>query len=495
MTFVSAEQKRFLRNCLFLMAIAVAGNFIAYKIVHVPTQLELVALMTAALLYPVIRKPAIGIYLMFVLMPFIPHVRRLYYLLDQRPTVDPLIAVGDIIIAITFIGLFFVFREQRDEENRAKVAVNLLLIYFVYLVVRTFFQNSLPVREAVMRFHFYGPAVLFFFIGTLYARNLRFLKSIWYITLTLGVLSALYGLKQLAFGYSEAEQIWFSSISFTTLFIKGFARPFSFFQSPASFADYMLISIIGALMVYSWSSSKWKVGLLLLIPLYFYGALVTSVRSNWIGILLALVLWVAILQVRGTRNRVLMIAGLFLVFIISQVFDLSSQYSSGMNAVVSSMGGGFDQQQMQLLVTERTGAIANPFEEYSFLSRVNLWNYILNTSVNPVMALLGRGVGTFNADSLYFTYLAELGYPGVIFIVGITIYLILKGFFLLDTTEIPAVRALAKGITLMNLVFAVVNVTGTHIHSFPADVYYWFWNGVLVRLAAEYRKKAVEPRR
>ncbi|MBN1758694.1 MAG: hypothetical protein JW863_10270 [Chitinispirillaceae bacterium] len=485
MTFVSAGQKRFLRNGAFLMAIAAAGNFIAYKIVHIPTQLELVVLMTAALTYPIIRKPAIGIYLMFTLMPFVPHVRRLYYLVDQRPKVDPLIAAGDIIIAITFVGLFFVFREQRNEENRAKGAVNLLLTYFIYLILRTFFLNSLPVQEAVMRFHFYGPAVLFFFIGILYARNIPFLKSIWYLSLMVGVVGALYGFKQLLFGYSNAEQIWFSSISFTTLFIKGLARPFSVFQSPASFADYMLLSIIGTLMIHSWSTSRWRIGFLLLIPLYFYGALLTSVRSNWIGILLALGLWVVLLQIRGKRNRILMITGLFLFFILSQLLDLSSQYNVGMNALFSSLGSGFDQKHMELLVTERTSAISNPFEEYSFLSRVNLWKYILSMSVQPVNALLGKGVGAFNADSLYFTYLAELGYPGLLFIIGITVFLILRGFHLLDTTASPVVRSLAKGITLMNIVFAVVNVTGTHIHSFPADIYYWFWNGVLVKLASE----------
>ena len=489
MTYVSAGQKQFLRSGAFLVVIAAIGNFIAYNIIHIPTQLELVVLMTVALAYPIIRKPAVGIYLMFALMPFVPHVRRLYYLVDQRPSVDPLIAAGDVVIALTFTGLFFAFREQRDEENRAKGAANFLLVYFVYLVIRTFFLNSLPIQEAVMRFHFYGPTVLFFFIGTLYARNQTMLKSIWYLSLVVGVLSALYGFKQLLFGYSEAERIWFSSISFTSLFIKGLARPFSFFQSPASFADYMLLSIIGTLIVYSWSSSRWKSALLLFIPFFFYGALITSVRSNWIGILLALVLWVVLLQIRGKRNRILMITGLFLLFIFGQLFDLSSQYNAGMNTLFSSLGGGFDERHMQLLVTERTSAISNPFEEYSFLSRVNLWKYILTMSADPVTALLGKGVGAFNADSLYFTYLAELGYPGMLFIIGLTVYLILRGFTLLDTTSSPVVRSLAKGITLMNIVFAVVNVTGTHIHSFPADVYYWFWNGVLVKLAAERKSE------
>ena len=490
MTSLSAGQKRLLRNGVFLIIVAAIGNFIAYNIVHIPPQLQMVLLLAAAIIYPIIRKPVVGVYLIFTLMPFISHIRRLYYLVDQRPTIDPLIATGDLIITLTFIGLFFVFREQQDEENRARGVSNFFLGYFIYLVFRTFFLNNLPTQQAIMRFHFYGPSVLFFFFGSLYARHTVLLKRIWYLTLVIGIISALYGLKQLVMGYSEAEQIWFSSISFTTLFIKGFARPFSFFQSPAAFADYMLLSIIGVLTVFSWLSNKGRWVILVLIPVFFYGALITSVRSNWIGIILSLLLWVVILQFKSKRNRILMIAGLFILFIGTQLFDVSSQYGVGMNTVFSTLGGGFNQQQMQLLVTERTGAIANPFEEYSFLSRVNLWKYILAQSGSPVRALLGSGVGSFNADSLYFTYLAELGYPGAIFIIGVTVFVILKGFNLMDRAVSVETRSLAKGITLMNIVYAVVNITGTHIHSFPADIYFWFWNGVLIKLVSDLQPES-----
>jgi hypothetical protein len=33
----------------------------------------------------------------------------------------------------------------------------------------------------------------------------------------------------------------------------------------------------------------------------------------------------------------------------------------------------------------------------------------------------------------------------------------------------------------MNIMFAIMNTTGSHIHAFPGDVYFWFWNGVLLK--------------
>ena len=138
--------KNALRTSALLLAVVAAGHFIAYKIVHLPTQLELVILLTTAFFYPIMRKPVIGVYLLFGIMPFVSYVRRLYYLSHQRPSIDPLIAIGDIVIALTLIGLYFVFREQRAEQRNAKIMSRVVLGYFLYCIIRTFFINILPVR-------------------------------------------------------------------------------------------------------------------------------------------------------------------------------------------------------------------------------------------------------------------------------------------------------------------------------------------------------------
>jgi hypothetical protein len=485
------NSKSFLRTGGLLLLVVLCGHFLAYKIVNIPLQFEMVLIFSLVLFYPILRKPSIGIYLLFLILPIIPFVRRLYYLLHQRPAIDPLIAVSDILITIIIIALYFVFREQNEQQKNVRITSRIVLIYFLYLVFRTFVFNILPMKEALMRFHFYGPAVLLFFIGSLLATNPVFLKRLWIITLGIGCLSALYGFKQLLFGYSEAEELWFSSISFTTLFIKGFARPFSIFQSPASFADYMQLSIIAVLILSSWKM-KFKTNILfLLVPVFFFAALITSVRSNWIGILLSILLWLLILQIKGTRQRVIILIFIGVLFIFSQIFDVSNQYSAGINTVFSTIGGGFDQQHLNMLVTERTSALSNPFGEHSFLSRLSMWRLILTTSTQPINAFLGRGVGALGADSLYFTYLSEFGYPGIIFIIWFAFYTINTGFTLIDRTTSSWIIALAKGITLMNLVFAVINITGTHIHSFPGDVYYWFWNGVLIKLEAVSHHEAL----
>jgi hypothetical protein len=125
----------------------------------------------------------------------------------------------------------------------------------------------------------------------------------------------------------------------------------------------------------------------------------------------------------------------------------------------------------------------DPFGEHSFLSRLQLWGNLINYARDPTLAFLGRGLGCLKADSLYFTYLAEFGYPGMLFIVAIFFIFILIGLRTIDSSENPDIVALAKGITVLNIVFAIVSITGTHIHYFPGDIYFWFWNGALVQLS------------
>jgi len=488
MVALSVDRKTTVRNAALLAVLAAAGNFVAYKTVNIPSQLELLVFVAALLLYPVIRRPVLGIYLTFIILPFIPFVRRLFYLQYARPTVDPLIALSDVISAFVVGGLFFVFRERHIEGRRINAMGHLVAAYFCYCVIRTFLLNSLPLPEAVMQFHFYGPAVLFYFIGSLFAHRNDIHKTIWTITIITGLAAALYGMKQLLAGYSEAEKIWFSSISFTTLFIKGLARPFSFFQSPASFADYMLLSIVGLLFLANRSNTRPKYPLFLLLIPYCYAALITSVRSNWIGVILAFVLWFLILRVRGVKNRLIMICAIVTGSVLFQTLDFAMQFHSGFSSIFSSLGEGFNREYLELLVTQRTGALANPFQEYSLLSRIALWKHLIVLSADPLNAVMGRGIGAINADSLYINYLAQLGYPGMIFIVMFVVVTIKCGFNLIDRSSSPEVVLLARTITLMNIVFAVINLTGTHIHAFPGDVYFWFWNGVLMKLAASEKE-------
>jgi hypothetical protein len=353
------------------------------------------------------------------------------------------------------------------------------------MVFRTFVFNISPLSESLGKLKYYAPTVMLFFVGIVYARDFGHLKRLWALTVGIGLVACLYGFKQLYIGYSGAERMWFSSINFTTLFIKGIARPFSICQAPAAFADYLLIGIVGVLLLLSWGTAKGKIFLALLLPMFFYGILITSVRSNWIGAVAVFFFWFIVLPMKNNRGRIVIVVAAVLLFLSYQLVDDTIKSNIGLEGANTLLGGKLGKQEyIDLMVTSRTKAITNPFEEHSMLSRLALWKYMFLLSTEPEMAVLGRGLGTLNADSLYVTYLAEFGYPGFIFIIGIFCAFIIRGMKALHTLSDPRSIIMAKGIICMDMSFALMNLTGTHIHAFPGDVYFWFWNGVLMSIQA-----------
>ncbi len=484
--------KEHLKNLAILLFAALTGHFIAYKLVHIPRRLELVIIIAALMFYPVLRRPIIGLYAVFIVSPFIPFIRRLYYLSYERPALDPIIILSDLFLAFILLGLFFEFRERKSQEQSSPGIVMVIFIYFVYLAIRTSFFNFLPFSEALAKFKYYGPPVLFFFVGTIYADQPFHLKRFWYITIGIGIVASIYGFNQLYNGYSKAEMLWFSSIEFSTLFIKGVPRPFSIFQAPVALADYVQLAIIGVLMCVAWAEEKKPIFLMFAVPVLLYAALITSVRSSWVGIIATFFIWPLFFRVKGNGRRLaalsLVLSAYVVYQLIAEIFQTGFSTASGVK-IFSRLFS--NQQYFKLLVADRATALYEPFREHSFVSRLMLWRQLLVFSTEPVLAFLGRGLGTLKADSLYFTYLAEFGYPGMIFITAIIIFFVFRGLYIIDNSTDKTFVALAKGITILNIVFGIVSVTGTHIHYFPGDVYFWFWNGVLIHVA-QTCKRGVE---
>jgi O-antigen ligase len=230
-----------------------------------------------------------------------------------------------------------------------------------------------------------------------------------------------------------------------------------------------------------------------LVPLLWTGVLITSVRSSWIGMAITFFIWLFIVRIRGIKQRLLFVAILIVCFLTFDVIGTFINTGTGIGSLVTSVSGSAQANQtINLLITERANAIENPFQEHSMVSRLALWRYIIDQSSLPQLALLGRGIGVLSADSLYITYLAELGYPGLLLIVAILIIFIGFGFKVIDTATVKWTSSIAIAVVTMDIVMAIIGITGSHIHAFPGDSYFWFWNGVLIGLWAN-RKNIASP--
>lgn len=473
----------------FLLA-AIVGHLLAYKIVNIPMQVEVIVILGLLLFYPFIRRPIIGVYTIFIISPFISFIRRLYYLIYSRPDSDPLIILPDLLLFFAMAGLFFELKDKREEGWLSSKFTTAIFIYFLYMIFRTFVLNILPLNVAALKFKYYGPPVLFFFAGLVFGDSIKDSKRLWLMTIFIGIIASLYAIKQLHLGYSKAEIIWFSSIEFSTLFIKDIARPFSFFQAPVVLADYLQLTFIGILMAFSWSKKSYRYFYLIPIPAIVYAVLITSVRSSWMGLVITLVLWILFIFLKSSRQRVItmiILASLYLSYNFISDQSAATKTETTLTVLTSQLSK--NSEHLNLLIADRASAIYNVLHEHSIMSRFNLWRELLIYTRDPIHAFLGRGVGALKADSLYFTYLAEFGYPGMIFIILLLSSLIMTGFKIIDNTDDKDVKILASGITIMNIVFSVISLTGTHIHYSPSDIYFWFFNGVLIHYSIKLNRE------
>ena len=474
------------KKLLSVLLLVVLGIYIGSRIVQIPKREEFVVIILALFMLPLLKHYRTGIILLTLIPPFIPLIRRTYYIVYARPETDILILIPDIILLLSFAGYLFASTDEKEENAFVAKVKSVLIIYLVFLLSRVFLFNTGTIGGAFLKFRYYGPFVLTFFLGVASVRDIRIIRRIGILTIAVGTVTALYGMKQLYIGYSDGEKLWLDSISFHSLFIGGLARPFSTLSSPATFADIQQIAIIATITAAAIASKLiTKIALYGLVFLFIYAMLITSVRSSWIGALVGFLIWFLILGKQGNSARVsgIVLVVLFFfgsVFIIEKFEDhktpIKAKYSTTQAAPAQ-------QAAIDLLVKQRLHAVTNPLQEHSMNSRITTWKMIWAYSFSdPILAIFGRGLGRFSADSLYFTYLAEFGFPGMFFLFYILWLFIKGGLAVYDDLHDPVLHTIARGILTMNFVFLIINITGTHIHSFPGGFYFWFLNGVLLKI-------------
>jgi len=137
-----------------------------------------------------------------------------------------------------------------------------------------------------------------------------------------------------------------------------------------------------------------------------------------------------------------------------------------------------------VFVKERLSAMVSPFQEYSMVNRFTMWRTIIEHSFWLPQGPFGWGMGSFDAHSYYFSIFSDIGYPGIFLLLVIMIRVFMIGFRVYAAEEEPRRRALIRGMIVVLFMVAFLNITGVHVGSHPADIYFWFFAGLLLTIAA-----------
>jgi hypothetical protein len=457
-------------------ALLLGGSFFSWRLLSIPSRIETTAFMIAFFLIPTLKYPKFGVYYLFGVTFFIPLFRRMYYLIEDRPAVDYLMLVSDGVMGGFICALALLWLVNKE---RARDPFPILVIAYTALIfIKCFVGNEVDTTSALYGFKFHGLYVMFFFAGsyilTTAKQTRRLLGFISWILL----ITACYAMKQILFGFTAFEQKWLDSITFTTLYIEGVVRPFSTYLSPATLADGMVIMILTGVYWFLAKGRHMALFGMALVAAAVWPLLIATVRTNWLAALASVFFYVVWLRIRkGWVKGALM--ALVLAAMVGGALrggGGSGQYQSA--AIQSQLSSG-NRSVSDIMIRNRTRALANPLQEYSVQKRMQTWGFIwMQTLHKP----LGNGTGTTGyAHSFYFQTLGEIGFPGLLLFLVMLWMTFARGFRVIARERDPATVELARYLLTLVFVLSILNLTGTHLHTPPGDLFFWFSLGCLHR--------------
>ena len=476
--------KALLMRFLFMPILLAFGILFSYRLINIPSRTETTIFCIAFFLIPTLKYPKIGIYYLFAIPLYIPLFRRMYYLISDRPTVDYLLLLSDGVMGglIVALILLWILNKERSKDKMSM----LIILYTSLLFIKVFVGNDGSTIEGLYGFKFNGLYVFFFFGSSYILTSFKETKSVYLFTSILLFITALYAINQILFGFTSFEQKWLDTIKFTTLRIEGVVRPFSTYLSPAAMSDGMTILILfGTYWVIVRGRFMMIFGIMS-IAAAIPPILIATVRTNWLAVGAGLFFYLFYVRLEKVwlKIAIMVIMSLGMIGYSAKGGNEGSgaKYASAVPQKITK------QNLTQIMITNRTAALANPLQEYSVQKRMSTWIEIYGLSfIRP----FGKGQGTTGyAHSYYFQVLGEIGYPGVILFLLILTVGYYRGFKVLSLSKDDEVKELTRALLTLIFMITVLNLTGTHLHTPPGDIFFWFTLGAISRFYRDARMES-----
>jgi hypothetical protein len=367
-----------------LMAIGAGGQFL---------RTWFLGALTWLLALPLLVSLEAGLVAMMLFEPFRGIIRRGQYLFIEYSSEDPIHVITPI---VTIFALVSLLRSHRLAILRASpLATSVSLLALVYLLeVFNPLQGGLVVGLSGAMFALIP--LLWFYFGQ-YVQH-TFIRTVLKLMILLGLLTSLYGIYQLIFGYPRFEQYWIDNTEFYTSIALGHVeRALATFCSAEEWGRYIEF---GAIAAFGFSMGQKRLavragwlaaGIGLCVFMAFTGQR-AAVFGLAVG-LIALLMLSAQSVTRGLARTALLLLPFVLLTVLLKAPEQEDVWTNDENDKVSTV----------LSHTQR--GMLKPAEEASFQERMTNWGYLL-TDVIPYRPL-GSGVGAGSLAELRFSSDAE----------------------------------------------------------------------------------------
>ena len=404
-----------------------------------------------------------GLVAMMLFEPLRGLLRRAQYLFVDYASQDPIHLLTPI---VTLLALVLLVRSWKLEIFLATpLAGSVSLLGIIYLLeMFNPLQGSLLVGLAGGLFMLM-PLAWFYFGQSV---NEQFINRALQLVIGLGILTSLYGVYQLVYGYPAFEQYWIDNTDYyLSINVGHIRRALATFSSAEEWGRYAEVGAIAAVGFATGTKLLIKrVGWIICGAALIGAVLLTGQRTAIFGLLLGIGALI-LLGARSFPGMLTRLGLLLLPIVLIAVFvsapSEDEMWSKGDNEIVSTL----------LSHTER--GTLKPANEESFQVRLENWTYLI-TSVIPYRPL-GSGLGAGSLGEVRFSSDSDLppidsfilvvavacGIPGVllfIWILGRTAWLSIRNARSPDD-EGGTVRRIVAAVMLALILNSIFGLTFT----------------------------------
>ena len=341
-----------------------------------------------------------GVISLLVFLPFMAFLRRCVYASNPYVKLDPILIVADALTIFMFSYIFLFEGKQLRKwfkENRVVRYITFLLLICVLQIFNPL-QGGILVGLAGAKF--WIVPMLWFYLG-LYITE-RKMEFIFYLIIAIGVITAIYGLYQVFYGFTDFEKYWVNYGGYTALKVGKYIRPFSTFASAQEYTTFLMIS--GIITVAYIVRRQRNLYLLLALGIIFYGLIMASARGAILGFLIGSGLFLIL----GLRNfKKIVLASIAIIFISS---ILISQVSLPESPIET------EHSIKRTLIEHTASGITDPFAKSS-----TLWYRFQGASsafFRVIRNPLGLGLGVGNLAAFKFGSSGDATVPETFFLIG-----------------------------------------------------------------------------